>query len=275
MDTLMSYYGGKSALAPVIASLIPPGFDVYCEPFAGSAAIFFAAPGRWAKVEILNDLNHRLINFYRVMQDEQERGKLLSLLSLTPCSREMWQEACKDLDQPDRVKAAWAFYVCHQQSFNLGRHSWRVPPKSIDAAWEWSVRTEKLGLAAIIRRLRQASLECQSFEKIMKRYDSPETIFYIDPPYSGASNQRSMKTSYQNFFLSEEQDKLLIEMCAESKAAIVLSGYPRDDLPSSWRKIVVDVSVPSRYNSGEPTRAKERAQETIWINPHAEIPRLF
>ncbi|MDR2951683.1 MAG: DNA adenine methylase, partial [Treponema sp.] len=41
MKTPLSYYGGKQQLAKTILGLIPP-HRVYCEPFLGGAAIFFA-----------------------------------------------------------------------------------------------------------------------------------------------------------------------------------------------------------------------------------------
>jgi DNA adenine methylase len=53
----LSYYGGRRTLASRILGFMPP-HRLYCEPFLGGAAIFFA------KVEIVNDTNGELINFY-------------------------------------------------------------------------------------------------------------------------------------------------------------------------------------------------------------------
>ena len=54
MKTPISYYGGKQSLAATILGLIPP-HRLYCEPFVGGAAVFFAKEK--SKVEVINDTN--------------------------------------------------------------------------------------------------------------------------------------------------------------------------------------------------------------------------
>ena len=63
MKTPISYYGGKQKLCTTIISLLPD-HNLYCEPFVGGAAVFFAKEP--SGVEVLNDTNTELINFYRV-----------------------------------------------------------------------------------------------------------------------------------------------------------------------------------------------------------------
>jgi len=59
MKTPLSYYGGKQTLASRIPGLIPP-HRLYCEPFSGGAAVFFAK--EQSKVEIINDTDGELVN---------------------------------------------------------------------------------------------------------------------------------------------------------------------------------------------------------------------
>jgi DNA adenine methylase len=65
LKTLLSYYGGKQQLAPAILGLIPE-HRIYCEPFLGGAAVFFAKEP--SKVEIINDCNGEIVNFYEVLK---------------------------------------------------------------------------------------------------------------------------------------------------------------------------------------------------------------
>ena len=65
MKTPLSYYGGKQQLARRILELIPE-HRIYCEPFLGGGAIFFAKEP--SPVEVINDTNGELINFYEVLQ---------------------------------------------------------------------------------------------------------------------------------------------------------------------------------------------------------------
>lgn len=61
--TPISYYGGKQAMLKKILPLIPDHV-VYVEPFFGGGAVFFAKDK--SEVEIINDYNSNVANFYRV-----------------------------------------------------------------------------------------------------------------------------------------------------------------------------------------------------------------
>lgn len=67
MKTPLTYYGGKQTLAPTIISLMPPHV-LYAEPFTGGGAVFFNKPA--SKVEVINDTNGELMNFYNVTRDK-------------------------------------------------------------------------------------------------------------------------------------------------------------------------------------------------------------
>lgn len=59
MKTPISYYGGKQSLSALIIGLVPE-HRIYCEPFFGGGAVFFAKQP--SEVEIINDTNRELIN---------------------------------------------------------------------------------------------------------------------------------------------------------------------------------------------------------------------
>ncbi|MEQ1678962.1 MAG: DNA adenine methylase, partial [Chitinophagaceae bacterium] len=66
LKTPISYYGGKQKLCSLILDLIP-AHNLYCEPFVGGGAVFFGKQP--SNVEVLNDTNKELINFYQVTQN--------------------------------------------------------------------------------------------------------------------------------------------------------------------------------------------------------------
>jgi len=106
LKTPITYYGGKQKLAGVIVPLIPPHV-VYAEPFAGGATIFFAKPP--AKVEVLNDTNGELINFYRVISEKY--NNLQKEIRQTLHSRKLYEDARVVYANPhlfSEVKRAWA-----------------------------------------------------------------------------------------------------------------------------------------------------------------------
>ena len=61
MKTPITYYGGKQLLASTIVSMIPE-HRIYCEPYFGGGAVFFAKEPSY--LEAINDLNDRLMIFY-------------------------------------------------------------------------------------------------------------------------------------------------------------------------------------------------------------------
>ena len=61
LKTPITYYGGKQSMINEILGRIPE-HRLYVEPFFGGGAVFFAKPP--SKVEIINDVNSEVINFY-------------------------------------------------------------------------------------------------------------------------------------------------------------------------------------------------------------------
>jgi DNA adenine methylase len=238
--------------------------------------VFFNAPGRWASTEILNDVNHHLIQLYRVLQDDDKRNRLCDLLDVTPHSREMWQQAKVEISKyHDDVTLAWYWYIGHQQSFNSARHSWKISATKRNVAGQWQDHIARLGMDKLVARLKQATLECVSFERMWSLYDSPDSFFYVDPPYSGAVNQVGVKRAYSGFVLSPEQDALLIKLCTEARGRIILSGYPRDDLPDDWQRIEIQQEVRAMRLSHDEDTHRRVATEVLWVNPRAQVGRLF
>jgi len=61
------WVGGKGNLACWVVQFIPRG-KVYVEPFAGAASVFWHLPKPYP-IEVLNDIDGRIVNLYRVLQD--------------------------------------------------------------------------------------------------------------------------------------------------------------------------------------------------------------
>jgi DNA adenine methylase len=99
----------SSKIIPLI-----PEHVLYCEPFAGGAAIFFAK--KQSELEVLNDTNRELINFYRVVRDD-----FISLekeVKITLNSRDLYRKASVIYNNPDLfsdLKRAWALWVLSSQ----------------------------------------------------------------------------------------------------------------------------------------------------------------
>jgi len=103
MKTPLSYYGGKQQLAGRILDMIPE-HKIYCEPFCGGAAIFFSK--KPSRVEIINDTNGEIVNFYEVLK--RDFPALEREIEISLHSRKQHRHAvetafrpCKPLGGPD------------------------------------------------------------------------------------------------------------------------------------------------------------------------------
>ncbi|MDR1848223.1 MAG: DNA adenine methylase, partial [Bacteroidales bacterium] len=115
LKTPITYYGGKQTMVRLIVPLIPK-HKLYCEPFAGGAAIFWAKEP--SEIEVLNDTNREVMNFYRVAKTKFV--ELEKEIQATLHCRDLHRQACVVYDNPDMfsdVKRAWALWVLSSQCF--------------------------------------------------------------------------------------------------------------------------------------------------------------
>lgn len=84
MTPPISYYGGKQKMLKHILPLIPT-HKIYIEPFFGGGAVFFGKNP--SEVEVINDLNSYVINFYNVLKDKKKFKKLLCLIKHTSTTK--------------------------------------------------------------------------------------------------------------------------------------------------------------------------------------------
>jgi DNA adenine methylase len=235
MRPLFSYYGGKQRLASRIVEWLPR-HTVYVEPFCGGSAVFFAK-GTPAVTnthhyrEVLNDHDQRIMTVYRVCQDGLTREALLERLMYTPYSRAALQESRaiqQAWDGYDPVSQAWSVLVDLQQSFanTLGR-GWQTAVYGRNSPKTWHRWRDDL--AAIMARLQEVYLECDDAIHVIQRWDSPQTLFYCDPPYVGADQE-----FYKGYTINHL--KRLIAALDACQGSFVLSGYAAclPDIPSAW-----------------------------------------
>ncbi len=215
MKTPITYYGGKQALLKYLFPLIPK-HRIYCEPFFGGGALFFAKPR--SEVEIINDSNSEVINFFKVVQTKFPQLQKLIRSSLH--SRELYRQAMVVYKNPDMftdLRRAWALWVGTNQGFASLIGSWGFGKQN---SKEKALANKREGFTRdYARRLEQVQVEHNDALKVIQRADSGETFFYIDPPYIGSDQGH-----YSGY--SEEEYKKLLETLSKVKGKFLLSGYP-------------------------------------------------
>lgn len=172
------YVGGKNRLAKKIIALLPE-HTTYVEPFAGGAQVFFNKQP--SPVEVLNDLNEDIVNFFRVCQSHYE--ELIRYLRFSVASRRVHALLTDTPPQilTDIQRAARFFYL-QKNSFGglVVRRNFHY---SVVARPNFKPERIPDLLANTHRRLEKTQIECLPYQDVIKKYDRPTTFFYLDPPY--------------------------------------------------------------------------------------------
>lgn len=178
----LSWRGGKCRLAGKIISRIPPHV-CYCEPFAGGAWVFFKK--KPSPVEVLNDIDGELVNFYRVLASFPEYFERKIRFALY--AREEFEDLKKaDLSRLSAEERAWRFFYLNAASYAGDGTTFLTSPNlNIGKGYPLTFQHKRRKLLLAHRRLKKAIIEKRSWRKILAVYDGPETFFYLDPPYFG------------------------------------------------------------------------------------------
>lgn len=256
----LSYVGGKSRLAKRIVELIPEHI-AYIEPFTGGAQVFFHKEP--SKIEVLNDLDGELVNFYRVCQAHHE--ELVRYSHFLLLSREWFtrMQRTPPSSLTDIQRAARYLYLqkvafgarVRSQSYgyfvtNPNRFTPQKIPKLIEEAHS---------------RLANTQIECGPYEKIMNRYDRPTTFFYLDPPYFGIKLYRHNLERDEFPLLRDRlrvlKGKFLMSLNDTPEVREIFSGFHiapihitysiQQSGPRSHQELLIaNYRLPSEVNSG-------------------------
>jgi DNA adenine methylase len=261
---VFGWYGGKFSHLDWLLPLLPTCHH-YCEPFSGSGAVLLNRES--SPLETYNDIDGDVVNFFRVLRDRHE--ELIRAIGLTPFSREEYHRAIYGSTHGiSNVERARRFYIKARQTrtglaqtASLGRwanckDTSRAGMSGVVSRWLGGVEA----LNEISQRLIRVQIENRPAVDVIRLYDSPETLFYCDPPYLHAT--RGDAKAY-GFEMDEGQHREFAEAVNECKGMVAVSGYDHplmDDLfkPGRWFKTL---GADKTIHSTKGTR-----QEVLWTN---------
>lgn len=244
--TPITYYGGKQKLLATILTKIP-NHKLYCEPFLGGAAVFFGKPQ--SDVEILNDTNKELMNFYCVCKEKFL--DLQTLVRVTLHSRKAHQDAKVINSHPHLftdVQRAWAVWVLSSQSFSAKLDGpWGYDRSKRTTTKKISNKREKFTEDLAVR-LQDVQLECADALYVIKSRDSKDSFFYCDPPYFNSD------CGHYDGYTVEDFERLLQTLDA-IQGNFLLSSYPSPLLmryakEKGWHMWSVESGVSVNAKSG-------------------------
>ena len=179
MNSPFAWPGGKRCLLKEILPRIPQ-HSIYVEVFAGSAKLLFAKPP--SPVEVINDLNGDVSNFFRIAKHRP--AELAELIEHELIHPERFRELRSDSPADEMTRAlrfaytTWYSYGAKGEHFAAGQLS-----EMLRGGQRRPVHLVRELLEQTAQRLRGVRIEQRDFAAMLTRFDSPETFFYLDPPY--------------------------------------------------------------------------------------------
>ena len=153
----------------------PDTFSRYIEVFGGAGWILFSRDSH-AKLEVYNDVNGNLVNLFRIVKYHPDA--LQKELDWLLMSREQFFDAIQENRGVTDIQRAARFWIAIKESFGTDCRTFGIRPKNLQSAVDF--------LREASSRLQSVVIENVDFERLLKTYDSPETLFYLDPPYYDA-----------------------------------------------------------------------------------------
>lgn len=258
----LRYHGAKWRLAKWIIGHFPD-HECYVEPYGGSAAVLLQKARSW--LEIYNDKDQQVVNFFRVLREQPD--DLVKVIELTPFSKVEWEMSLDE--DPDPVEAARRFYIRSYMSIAGPTAQWRTGWRRQKVMTKVNDRRKMMPAAMsfmrvdhlydVADRLRGVQIECDEGFAVIKRYDSPETLFYLDPPYPSSTRGRWKKTAYAHEMI-DEQHRKLATVLHSIKGMAAISGYNcelYDGLYGDWQR---KDKMTRRNGPGH-------AKESLWLSP--------
>jgi DNA adenine methylase len=239
LKTPITYYGGKQLMAKHILPLIPV-HDSYIEPFCGGAAIFWLKEP--SKLEILNDTNKELINFYDVLKNDFV--SLEKEISISLHSRNLHRDAFTVYNNPHlftSLKRAWAVWVLSAQGFGGQLSStWGRDTRGNKTVKAIASKRESFSLDYAVR-LQNVSLESRDAIKVILSCDYLDAFFYVDPPYYNAD------MGHYDGYTIDDFERLL-QTLSKIEGKFLLSSYPSDILDKyiklfKWHSYGIEMPV--------------------------------
>lgn len=179
MNSPIPWMGGKRRLASFILERMPE-HTCYVEPFAGGGALLFMREEP-AKVEVLNDIDGELVNFYRVLKHHMLEFCNQFRWSITSRQIFEWLNRTPTETLTDIQRAA-RFYYLQKLCFG-GKPAGRTFGISTTSRPKLNLVRLEEDMSDAHARLVNVLVEHLNWQECIRKYDRPHTFFFIDPPY--------------------------------------------------------------------------------------------
>lgn len=231
------YIGGKHRIVGEISKhLHGTSADTLVDVFGGSGAVTINSG---FQKRVYNDLDGDLVNFFRVLADDEERSQLLRLIKNLPPSREIFEDYYREYIanrfsfKATEDQALRAFKLFYRLQFAFGGKL-RSGGFTLSTGNRTTIKEvlryrRSIGrLAALGSYFRDTAIEHLDFAECIALYGRrPNVVLFCDPPYVGKGNYYSV-SHVDHLFLNHQ-----LNLCA---AAVVCTYYDSPEIRDLYKK---------------------------------------
>lgn len=204
---------------------ILPEHTCYIEPFAGAAWVLFGKPP--SDVEIINDIDQELVNFFRIVKEKPE--ELVASFEWDLVSRaEFGRLASMDLTQATDIERTHRFFYIIMAGWggelNYPRFATSITDGGHGNRLIGGLKTLRDRLEPVHKRLRTVIIENLDWLECVDRYDREGTLMYLDPPYPGNG------ANYFHNMRDWDAHQNLADRLAQAKCKWIVSSYDKPDI---------------------------------------------
>jgi len=215
---LIPYLGEKSKFASFITPNIPEDISTYVEPFSGMFGVFFSLDfSKFRNVNfIYNEINYLNYNLFDLLRYDI---RFIEIIKGIKVDKERYQKALKEIfTETDRMTFAinWLIVLTCSAPNEIGKDSWRGDTEFEVFKLKWKAYEPHLNKISEILNV--------DYKEVISKYDSPETFFYLDPPYMGREKY------YINHDFNEKSHYELSHILNNIKGRFALSYYYFDGI---------------------------------------------
>lgn len=248
------WLGGKRNLAKRITAILDATpHSTYAEPFVGMGGIFLRRSMR-PRCEVINDLGRDIANLFRILQ--RHYPQFIDCLRFQLTTRAEFERlvATRPETLTDLERAARFLYL--QRTAFGGKVSGRNFGVSIDRPARFNLTTLEPMLEDVHARLSGVVIECLDYSAFIDRYDSDETLFYLDPPYWGS------ESDYGKELFSRDDFERLACQLAGVKGRFLMSINDRPEVREVFGAFTCE-AVETTYTVGKKAASRGARVELL------------
>jgi DNA adenine methylase len=259
---MFPYMGGKAHHIKHLDQLFPAATETFVDVFGGAGWVSVKNSMR-AQRRVYNDLNPHLANIFRHFSSDFEGVK--HQLQYWPQQdavlyRQFQQDIFGSTQPPLNLETAAKYLYLEVQSFTgntLGLNSSvYFDKKNIHGL---NPLLKKLSTPKIVDRLQELTVENLDCVAVINKYDTPDTFFYIDPPYWS-------KEHYYTQAFGQEQHEALADCLNNIQGRFALSYYHFDELDSWFPDSKFNKTTYSISKQSSSRTNKQRGTELVIRN---------